>query len=130
MPHLKLTRRAAGFQHILDQINPAPRRIQVITPQQKRGAGRGTHAAMDATAQNAVALGNIRVSQLGGGEKGLHETTITHNIGQWQKRGRCPQAPAGVIVLPRTPPTIHQSRWGRAPRIWAMAKVRSGRFSV
>ena len=88
MSDLQLTRRAAGFQHVLDQVNPAPRRIQLITTQQKRRAGRGTHAAMDATPQNAVAFGNIRVRQLGGGEKGLHETSITHNTDQWQNRGR------------------------------------------
>jgi hypothetical protein len=43
---------------------------------------------MDATPQDAVAFGDIRVSQLGLGEKGLHETSITHNIDQWQNRGR------------------------------------------
>jgi hypothetical protein len=88
MSDLKLTRRATGFQHVLDQVNPTPRRIQLIATQQKRGACGGTHAAMHATPQNAVAFGDIRVSQLGGGEKGLHETSITHNIDQWQNRGR------------------------------------------
>ena len=76
MPDLQLTRWAAGFQHVLDQVNPTTRRIQLISPQQKRGAGRGTHAAVDTTPQNAVAFGDVRVRQLGGREKGLHSTIL------------------------------------------------------
>ncbi len=100
MPDLQLTRRTPRLQHILDQINPAPRRIQLITAQQEGWAGRGTHPAMDTAPQDAVAFRNIRVGQLGGGEKGLHGMTITYNTNHGQKHGRCPRARAAPKSFP------------------------------
>ena len=64
MAHRAFVRRLAAFQHVLDQINPAPGTVQFIAQQHIGGAGGGAKAAMDAFAQNAVSLGHGGIGEL------------------------------------------------------------------
>ena len=63
---------AVVFQHVLDEVNPPARRIQLIAQRHIGRASRGAKAAMDAGAENGFGLGDGRVGELGEGEGGLH----------------------------------------------------------
>ena len=76
MAHHLLGRRLAAFQHLLDQVDAPARGIELVAQQQEGRAGRRAHAAMDAGAQDAVALGRVGVGQLGGREGGLHRDNL------------------------------------------------------
>jgi hypothetical protein len=60
------------LQHVLDEIDASPRRIQLIAQQHIGGAGRRAEPAMHAGAENFVGFRDIRVGELGEGEGGLH----------------------------------------------------------
>ena len=76
-------RRAVVLQHILDQIDPPARAVQLI-PQDLIGrASRGTKAAMHAGPQNLVRPLDRGVFQLFGRKMGLHVLSCRHeaNLG-------------------------------------------------
>ncbi len=68
----RLGRRAAAFEHVLDQIDAAARAVQFVAAQQIGRTGCRTEAAMNAVAQDLVRLGDIRIGQLRKGEGCLH----------------------------------------------------------
>ena len=68
VPHHLLGGRAAGFQHVLDQVDAAARAVEFVAEQHEGRAGRGAQAAMHAGAQHLVGRGDGRVAQLLGGE--------------------------------------------------------------
>jgi hypothetical protein len=65
--------RTAVLQHVLDQIDPAARRIQFVAERHIGRTGRGAETAVDAFAQDLFGFGDMRISELGGGEGGLHQ---------------------------------------------------------
>ena len=60
-------RRLAVLQHVLDQIDAAARRIDLVAEQHIGRAGRGAEAAMDASAQDLVRLPRYRDRPAGRG---------------------------------------------------------------
>ena len=73
--HHLLGRRAAGFQHVLDQVDAPARAVELVAEQQEGRAGRGAEPAMDAGAQDLVGGGDIGVAQLFSGEIRLHRVS-------------------------------------------------------
>ena len=67
-----LVGRAAVFQHVLDEINPPARAVELIAERHIGRAGRRAEAAMHAFAQDRFGLRDMRVGELGEGEGGLH----------------------------------------------------------
>src|SRR3984893_15483884 len=71
LDHLR-PRRLVLLQHLLDQVDPAARAIELVTEQHIGRAGRRAEAAMYAGAQDLVGLGDIGIGKLGEREFGLH----------------------------------------------------------
>jgi hypothetical protein len=67
-----LVRRPAVLQHVLDQVDPPARAVELVAQHLVGRAGRGAEAAMHAGAQDLVRPRDRRVAQLLGGEIGLH----------------------------------------------------------
>jgi len=65
-----------GLQHFLDQIDAPARAIQLVAEQDIGGAGGGAEAAVDAFADHRLGDGGVRISQLVGGEAGLHVSRL------------------------------------------------------
>src|SRR6202034_666366 len=63
--------RAAFFEHRPDEVDPAARRIILVTEKNVGRTGRGTKAVMHASLQDAVRLGDFRLRELFGPEGGL-----------------------------------------------------------
>ena len=57
-------RRPVVLQHVLDQVDAAARRIELVAVEHVGRAGRGAEAAMDAGAENLFQFGRIRIGQL------------------------------------------------------------------
>ncbi len=57
--------RAVLLQHLLDEIDPAARAIELVAKQHVGRTGRSAEPAMHAGAQDLVGFGDIRVGQLG-----------------------------------------------------------------
>ena len=67
-------RRRIVLQHLLDQVDAAARRIELVAQQHIGRAGRLAEAAMHAGAQNIVRHRDVGIGELGEGEIGLHHT--------------------------------------------------------
>src|SRR5208283_786356 len=65
--------RAVVLQHLLDQVDAAARAIELVAEEHVGWAGRGAEAAMDALADDAFGLGEVRALQQVFGEIRLHE---------------------------------------------------------
>jgi hypothetical protein len=74
VPHHRLGGRAAGFEHVLDQVNAATRAVELVAKQQEGRAGGGAEAAMHAGTQHLVGCGDVGIAQLLRGESGLHRS--------------------------------------------------------
>src|SRR6185312_1742294 len=73
MPHMRIHDGLLGMlEHVLDQIDAAARRIELVAEQHIGRAGRGAKAAMHAFADDAGAFGRLGIGELGGREAGLH----------------------------------------------------------
>jgi hypothetical protein len=64
--------RAAGFQHVLDEVDAAAGGIELVAEEDEGGARGGAEAAMDAGAELLVGFRGVGVAELGFGEGGLH----------------------------------------------------------
>ena len=71
MPDHIGTWRCVLFQHVLDQVNPTARAIQLVTENYVCRAGGRAKPAMDAAPQNALCFLNVRVDALTIGKFGL-----------------------------------------------------------
>ncbi len=67
-----LIRRAAVFQHVLDEVDAATRTVEFIAKRHIGGARRGTEPAMHAAAEDLFGLGHMGIGKLFCGEGGLH----------------------------------------------------------
>ena len=65
-------RRPVVLKHVLDEVDAAAGRIELVAVQHVGRAGGGAKAAMHAGAQNLFRLGHIRISELREGERRLH----------------------------------------------------------
>ena len=72
MAHDFLIRRAAVFQHILDEIDAATRAVEFVAERHIGRACCGTEAAMHAFAQDFFGFTDAGIAQLIGAEMGLH----------------------------------------------------------
>jgi len=68
-----LIRGPVVFQHVLDQIDPAPRGIELIPQNLVRWTGRRAKPTMNAGPQDLVRRGDLRVGQLSICEVRLHQ---------------------------------------------------------
>ena len=75
LDHLR-GRRAVLFQHLLDQVDPPARAIELVAEQHIGRTGRGAEAAMHAGAQDLVGFGDIGVGELGEREFGFHVAVL------------------------------------------------------
>ena len=66
--------RPAVLQHVLDQVDAAARRIELVAEGDVGRAGRRAEAAMHAIAQDLFRLRDMRIGELGEREAGLHQT--------------------------------------------------------
>jgi len=66
-------RRPPGFQHLLDQIDPPARAVQLVAQHLIGRAGGGAEPAMHARPQNLIGPRQLRVRQLAIGEQRLHQ---------------------------------------------------------
>src|SRR5215470_5142628 len=71
-------RRLVLFEHILDQINPAARGIELVPEQDIGRARRRAESAVNASAQDLLGGSELRILQLCEGERGLHRQTPAH----------------------------------------------------
>ncbi len=71
-------RRPVILQHVLDQVDAAARRIELVAQQHIGRTGRGAEAAMDAGAQDLVGFRGGRIGKLSEREMGLHDYTPAH----------------------------------------------------
>ncbi|HJY16962.1 MAG TPA: hypothetical protein VJ353_04965 [Xanthobacteraceae bacterium] len=62
---------AAFFEHRPNQVDPAARRIVLVTEKNVGRTGRGAKTVMHAGLQDAVGLGDFRLRELFGREGGL-----------------------------------------------------------
>ena len=60
------------LQHVLDQIDPPARAIELVAERHIGRAGRRAETAMHAFADDAFRMSGVRVGELGGREAGLH----------------------------------------------------------
>ncbi len=65
-------RRTVVLQHVLDEVDAAPRTVELVAKQHISRAGRGAEAAMHAGAQDLFGGVGVRVGELRGGEVRLH----------------------------------------------------------
>ena len=65
--------RPAVLQHVLDQVDAAARRIELVAERHIGRAGRRAEAAMHAFAQDLLGFRDMRIGELGEGEVGLHQ---------------------------------------------------------
>ena len=65
-------RRPVVLEHLLDQVDPAARAVELVSEQHVRRTGRSAEAAVHALAQDRLARGDARILQLRGGETRLH----------------------------------------------------------
>ncbi len=65
MLHCGCVCRAVLLQHVLGEIDAPARTIQLVSGEQVGGTRGGAEPAMNAGPQNAVALRNLRVRELG-----------------------------------------------------------------
>jgi hypothetical protein len=63
LDHLR-RRRLVLLQHVLDQIDPPARAIELVSEQHIGGARCGAEAAMDAGTQDLVGFRDVGVSEL------------------------------------------------------------------
>ena len=75
LDHLR-RRRAVLFQHLLDQVDPPARAIELVAEQHIGRTGRGAEPAMHAGAQDLVGFGDIGIGELGEREFGFHVAAI------------------------------------------------------
>ena len=71
LDHLR-RRRAVLFQHLLDQVDPPARAIELVAEQHIGRTGRGAEPAMHAGAQDLVGYGDIGIGELREREFGFH----------------------------------------------------------
>ena len=71
-------RRPVVLQHVLDQVDAAARRIELVAVEHIGRAGRGAEAAMHAGAQDFFRCGDVRIGKLRQREIGLHGYTPAH----------------------------------------------------
>ena len=69
---LGFARRHVAFEHLFDEVNAAPRAVQLVTQQLVRWAGGGTKTAVHAFAQNGFSGQAVRRALKFRGEIGLH----------------------------------------------------------
>ena len=74
LDHLR-RRRPVLLQHLLDQIDPAARAIELVAEQHIGRTGRGAEPAMHAGAQDLVGFRDIGIGELGEAEFGFHVAT-------------------------------------------------------
>src|ERR1700733_7435854 len=65
-------RRAVVLQHVLDQVDAAPRAVEFVAEQDVSRACRSAEAAMSAGAQYLFGSAGVGVGKLRGGEGSLH----------------------------------------------------------
>ena len=68
--------RPVVLQHLLDQVDPAARRVELVAEQHVGRAGRRAEAAVHAGAQDLLGFRGIGIGQLGQGEVGLHRLSL------------------------------------------------------
>ena len=76
LDHLR-RRRLVLFQHLLDQVDPPARAIELVAEQHIGRTGRGAEPAMHAGAQDLVGFGDIGIGELGEREFGFHVAAIS-----------------------------------------------------
>jgi hypothetical protein len=96
-----LGRGRVALQHLLDQVDAAARRIELVAEQHIGRAGRGAEAAMHAGAQNVVGHRDVRIGELGEGEVGLHFVTVS--------RTRCSMQCCTADPGPFQTPNVYRS---------------------
>ena len=64
--------RAVVLQHVLDQVNPATRAVELVAQQCECRTGGRAEPAVNALAQNPFGFGKVTVLQLLGSEIRLH----------------------------------------------------------
>ena len=72
MPDGFRLRRAADLEHFLDQVDPASRRLVLVTRKHIGRASAGAEAIVHACFQDRVGFDDLRVAQLFCGERCLH----------------------------------------------------------
>ncbi len=70
-------RRAAVFQHVLDEVDAAARAVELVAERHIGGTGGGAETAMHAFAQDLFGFGDMRIGELFGGEVGLHLLSVS-----------------------------------------------------
>src|SRR3546814_10543097 len=75
--NLLLSRWPVVLQHVLDQVDPAARAVELVAEQNVGRTGRGAEAAMHAGAQDLVGDLDVGVGALCQGEVGLHGRAYT-----------------------------------------------------
>src|SRR5262249_32321042 len=108
-------RRGVLLQHLLDQVDPPARAVELIAEQHIGRTGRGAEAAMHAGAQDLVGFLDIGVGELGQRELGLHAAAprimrprLSTRFGSklWRTRSLKAATPAScgwnTSTLPRT----------------------------
>ena len=64
------------LQHVLDQVDAAPRAVELVAERHIGRTGRGAEAAMDAFAQDLLGFGDTGILKLLGCEIGLHACVL------------------------------------------------------
>ncbi|ENT76674.1 hypothetical protein H712_02379 [Brucella ovis IntaBari-2009-88-4] len=72
MAHDLLIRRAAVFQHVLDEIDAPARAVEFVAERHIGRADRGAETAMHTFAQNLFGFKHAGIAQLFRAEMGLH----------------------------------------------------------
>ena len=76
MQHRLFIRVAVILQHVLDQVDTAPRTVELVAQHLIGRTGRGAEPAMHAGSQDLVGPRDFGIGQLLGRELGLHEVSI------------------------------------------------------
>ena len=76
MANRAAVRRAAVFEHFLDQVDPSPRTVEFIANQLVGWAGRIAHSAMNARPDDLVGASDFRDCQLVCSELRLHALAV------------------------------------------------------
>jgi hypothetical protein len=92
LDHL-FVRRPVVLQHVLDEVDPAARRVELIAERHIGRAGRRAEAAVHAFADDAFGFGDSGIGELRRGEGGLH----LENSQRWGRRADIGGQPTIVV---------------------------------
>jgi hypothetical protein len=70
-----LVGRLVVLQHVLDEVDPTARTVELVAQQHIGRTGRGAEAAMDASPEDRLGGRDVRIGELRQGEVGLHRRT-------------------------------------------------------